>query len=94
MFDMKNLNKLKVLDENSPTAMKAFWAFNSATFEDGALSGKVKQLIAVAVALTTQCPDCIALHTKDARNAGATDHRRHHAADRGTARAAPRRLTK
>jgi AhpD family alkylhydroperoxidase len=73
MFDMKNLNKLKVLDENSPTAMKAFWDFNTATFEDGALSGKVKQLIAVAVALTTQCPYCIALHTKDARDAGATD---------------------
>jgi len=26
MFDMKNLSKLKVLDENSPAAMKAFWA--------------------------------------------------------------------
>jgi AhpD family alkylhydroperoxidase len=73
MFDMKNLSKLKVLDENSPKAMKAFWDFNTAAFEDGALSGKTKQLIAVAVALTTQCPYCIALHTKDARAAGATD---------------------
>ncbi len=30
-------------------------------------------MIAVAVALTTQCPYCIELHTKAARSAGATD---------------------
>jgi AhpD family alkylhydroperoxidase len=29
--------------------------------------------MAVAVTLTTQCSDCIALHVKDARAAGATD---------------------
>jgi len=34
---------------------------------------QVKQLISVAVALTTQCPYCIALHTKAARDAGATN---------------------
>jgi AhpD family alkylhydroperoxidase len=73
MFDMKNLSKLKVLDEQSPKAMKAFWEFNDAAFAEGALSGRVKQLISVAVALTTQCPYCIALHTKAARAAGATD---------------------
>jgi hypothetical protein len=27
MFDMKNLTKLKKLDENAPATMKAFWAF-------------------------------------------------------------------
>ena len=32
-----------------------------------------KQLIAVAVALTTQCPYCIELHTRAARQAGAND---------------------
>jgi AhpD family alkylhydroperoxidase len=73
MFDMKNLSKLKVLDENSPDAMKAFWQINDAAFADGALSGPMKQLISVAVALTTQCPYCIALHTKAARDAGASE---------------------
>ncbi len=73
MFDVNNLSKLKALDEKSPAAMKAFWAFNDAAFADGALSRQQKQLIAVAVALTTQCPYCIAIHTKDARDAGATD---------------------
>jgi len=28
MFDMKNLSKLKLLDESSPKTMKAFWQFN------------------------------------------------------------------
>jgi hypothetical protein len=28
MYNMSNLTKLKLLDENSPEAMKAFWAFD------------------------------------------------------------------
>ena len=73
MFDMKNLNRLKSLDENAPDAMKAFWAFDKAVFAAGSLDVLQKQLIAVAVALTTQCPYCIELHAKAAREAGATD---------------------
>ena len=73
MFDMKHLSRLKKLDENAPDAMKGFWAFDKAVFAAGALSAQQKQLIAVAVALTTQCPYCIELHTKAARDAGATD---------------------
>ncbi|MBB3148488.1 AhpD family alkylhydroperoxidase [Phyllobacterium trifolii] len=73
MFDMKNLNRLKKLDENAPDSMNAFWKFDKAVFADGALTGQQKQLIAVAVALTTQCPYCIELHTKAARAAGAND---------------------
>ncbi|WP_426700795.1 carboxymuconolactone decarboxylase family protein [Rhodanobacter sp. Col0626] len=73
MFDMKNLGRLKKLDEHAPDVMKAFWAFDKAAFAEGALSAREKQLIAVAVALTTQCPYCIELHNKAAREAGASD---------------------
>jgi AhpD family alkylhydroperoxidase len=73
MFDMKNLSRLKKLDANAPEGMKAFWAFDAAAFAAGTLTVQHKQLIAVAVALTTQCPYCIALHTKAAREAGASD---------------------
>ncbi|WP_243849646.1 carboxymuconolactone decarboxylase family protein [Paraburkholderia rhizosphaerae] len=73
MFDMKHLTRLKHLDEKAPDVMKAFWAFDTAAFTAGALSEQTKQIIAVAVALTTQCPYCIELHTKAARKAGATD---------------------
>jgi len=73
MFDMKNLSQLRTLDDNAPDAMKAFWAFDKAVFEPGAIDAQHKQLMAVAVALTTQCPYCIELHTQAARDAGASD---------------------
>ena len=56
MFDMKNLTRLKKLDENAPETMKAFWAFDKEAFKAGAIDVLHKQLMAVAVALTTQCP--------------------------------------
>lgn len=56
----------------APDAEAAFQAFSQKVFAEGALSSKVKQLIAVAVAHTTQCPYCIHGHTKAARRAGAT----------------------
>ena len=73
MFDIKNLAKLKRLDEKNPEAMKAFWASDKAAFAPGAIDVLNKQLMAVAVALTTQCPYCIELHVKSARDVGATD---------------------
>jgi AhpD family alkylhydroperoxidase len=73
MFDMKNLQQFKKLDEGAPDAMKAFWAFDKAAFAAGEVSVKNKELIAIAVALTTQCAYCIELHMKRAREAGASD---------------------
>ena len=73
MFDLKNMTLLKKLDENAPETMKAFWAFDKEAFKAGAIDVLHKQLMAVAVALTTQCPYCIELHVRAARQAGATD---------------------
>jgi AhpD family alkylhydroperoxidase len=73
MFDMKNLSRLKRLDENAPETMKAFWAFDKEAFKDGAIDVLHKQLMAVAVALTTQYPYCIESHVRAARQAGAND---------------------
>jgi AhpD family alkylhydroperoxidase len=42
-------------------------------FADGALPGKIKDLIAIAVAHVTQCPYCIRAHTKSARAKGASE---------------------
>ena len=64
MYNTSNLTKLKLLDENSPEAMKAFWAFDKAAFAPGAIDTLNKQLMAVAVALTTQCPYCIQVHVR------------------------------
>ena len=50
--------------ELAPAIHQAFDAFSNKVFADGALPEKAKQLIAVAVAHVTQCPYCIAGHTK------------------------------
>src|SRR6201998_990630 len=73
MYSISNLARLKQLDKSAPDAMKAFWAFDKAAFAPGAIDVLNKQLMAVAVALTPQCPYCIALDVKSARDAGATD---------------------
>ena len=73
MYNKENLSKLKKMDSLAPQVMKAFWAFDKAAVADGAIPVKYKELIAVAVALTTQCPYCIDIHSGNARNAGATD---------------------
>lgn len=56
----------------APDAETAFREFSETVFRDGALSPKVKQLIAVAVAHVTQCPYCIKGHSKAARKQSAS----------------------
>jgi AhpD family alkylhydroperoxidase len=72
MYDMENLKKLKTLGEGAPKAMEAFWAFDKAAMADGAVPKKYKELIALGVALTTQCPYCLEVHRGNAVKAGAT----------------------
>jgi len=73
MYDMKNLTKLKKMGELAPEAFKGFTDFDAAAFKDGAIPLKYKELMAVAVALKTQCPYCIEIHAKKAKKAGATE---------------------
>jgi AhpD family alkylhydroperoxidase len=56
----------------APKTAEAFKAFSQSVFVEGALSVKIKQLIAVAVAHVTQCPYCIQGHTAAALQNGAT----------------------
>lgn len=73
MYDMKNLAKFKRMGELSPEAFKAFVAFDKVALEGGAIPVKYKELMAIAVALTTQCPYCIELHSTKAKKLGATE---------------------
>ena len=73
MYHKEDLAKLKKMEGLAPEVMKAFWAFDKAAVADGAIPVKYKELIAVAVALTTQCPYCIDIHSVNARKVGATD---------------------
>ncbi len=58
--------------ELAPQTQAAFDVFGRQVFAEGALSAKMKQVVAVAVAHVTQCPYCIKGHTKAALRAGAT----------------------
>ena len=73
MYDMKNLARLKKLGELAPEAFQGFVAFDEAALKEGAIPLKYKELMAVAVALTTQCPYCIEIHARKARDAGASE---------------------
>lgn len=73
MYNKENLAKLKKMNDLAPEVMKAFWAFDKLSVAEGAIPVKYKELIAVAVAMTTQCPYCIDIHANNARKAGATE---------------------
>lgn len=65
----ENLGRLAKLQ---PDTMKAFSALHQAGTKDGALDSKTKELIALAIAVSARCDGCIAFHTHDALEAGAT----------------------
>jgi AhpD family alkylhydroperoxidase len=75
--------------ELAPEIHEAFEAFSHAVFADGAVPEKTKQLIAVAVAHTTQCSCCIQGHTRLA--AQGRQPAGDHGGDLGRARDARRR---
>ncbi len=73
MYDMQHIKKLGQIGDLAPDAMKAFAAFDKAALADGVIPVKYKELIALAVALTTQCPYCLEIHRGAAKKAGASD---------------------
>jgi AhpD family alkylhydroperoxidase len=73
MYDLKNLSKMKNLEAHAPEAMNAFVAFDKAALAEGAIPRKYKELMALAVAFTTQCPYCIEIHANNARGLGTSD---------------------
>lgn len=73
MYDMKNMKRLKKMKELAPAAWEAYVAFDKAAGADGAIPVKYKELIALGVAMTTQCAYCLEVHLKKAKAAGATE---------------------
>jgi AhpD family alkylhydroperoxidase len=68
--DLKLMPELKKL---APREFEGFVALDSIVGrEDGAIPRKYRELIAIAVACTTQCPYCLDVHTRGAKRAGAT----------------------
>ncbi|MHC1712378.1 MAG: carboxymuconolactone decarboxylase family protein [Solidesulfovibrio sp.] len=66
---MKNFGELA---KGNPKIMDGIKTFDEAGAAHGALDPKTRELIALAVAATTRCDTCIAVHAKGAVTAGAT----------------------
>ena len=73
MTNMKNLERLPQIGKLAKSATSSFWKYDQAALADGAIPKKYKELMAIAVALTTQCTYCIEVHRSAAHQAGATE---------------------
>ena len=58
--------------KQSPDVMRGMAALDSAAAKTVHLEPKIHELISLAVAVTTRCDGCIAVHTKKAAEAGAS----------------------
>src|SRR3954454_7976634 len=56
----------------APTAVTGFIALDKGANKTTHLDAKTRELLAVAIAVTTRCDGCIGVHTERAINAGAT----------------------
>lgn len=71
--DPADLRLLKEMSKLAPTEFNAWLNLDKIVGrEDGAIPRKYRELIALAVACTTQCPYCIEVHSKAAKKAGAS----------------------
>ncbi len=57
----------------NPKLVDAYRNLNASLGSNGALDAKTRELIALAVAVTTRCDGCIASHAAAAVKAGATE---------------------
>lgn len=64
--------RLGQLGRELPGPMGGFARLHRKAMDDGALPGKVKELMALAISIVVHCDGCIAYHTHDAIKAGAT----------------------
>jgi AhpD family alkylhydroperoxidase len=60
------------LGKSNPKMVKAYMALAEASAENNVLDAKTRELISIAVAVTTRCDGCIGAHTDEAIKAGAT----------------------
>jgi AhpD family alkylhydroperoxidase len=61
------------LREDIPDVIERFAALEHEAMADGALSAKVKELLALAIGATKQCDGCVAAHGRGAARRGATE---------------------
>ena len=65
-------SNIKILKGDIPEVMQGFYAMSKAATQDGALDKKTKELIALAIGVSTRCDGCIGFHTEALVKLGAT----------------------
>lgn len=63
---------LNVFRQHEAETGHAFTALHRASMGDGALDKKTKELLALAIGISTRCVDCIGFHVQGAIKHGAT----------------------
>ncbi|MDD3803093.1 MAG: carboxymuconolactone decarboxylase family protein [bacterium] len=63
----------KVVMDYSDTVTKRFFALDTQTYEEGALSKKQKELMGLVASIVLRCDDCILYHLIRAKEEGCTD---------------------
>ncbi|PJX20272.1 hypothetical protein CAP48_17795 [Advenella sp. S44] len=63
----------KTFAQANPAVVEAYQGLNKAQASGSALDAKTRELISLAVAVTTRCDGCISSHAAAARQAGATE---------------------
>lgn len=64
--------RLAQLGQEIPGPMSGFARLHKKAVEEGSLSSKVKEMMALAISIVVGCEGCIAYHVQDAVAAGAT----------------------
>ncbi|GAA4488553.1 carboxymuconolactone decarboxylase family protein [Rhodococcus olei] len=62
----------RALRQAIPQVYESFGQLHAASLAPGALDAKTKELICLAIAVTTQCDGCIATHARGAATQGST----------------------
>ena len=63
---------LRAIKEEAAPTIEGFNYFYGKVMSEGALSLKVKELIALAIGIAVHCENCIMIHTRGAKKSGAT----------------------
>ncbi len=72
-YSLDGLKSIQKLAELKNDLFSSFMSFNQKVFEEGTLSIKIKELVAIGAAHVSRCPYCIDSHVQRAKKAGATD---------------------
>ena len=70
--DAEDVRLLREMKKLAPAEFAAWAGLDGIVKLDGAIPRKYRELIALAVSCTTQCPYCLDAHARAAKAAGAT----------------------